>query len=355
MLEFGTLSRLVHDPKYENAAKKALFSVWDLRSSLDLLGNSFSMTTLKWKHGVSGIGAGVDSFYEYLFKSYILFGDTSYLDMFSVAYNAVLNYISLGNGFLYANVDMNTGKLAATWVDSLSAFFPGLQVLVGDISRAIPHHLFFDAIWSRYSAIPERFDVYYQKTAIESYPLRPEFIESTYMLYQATKDDYYLSVGERILNDLEFNCKTKCGVAGLKDVNTGQLDDRMESFFLSETLKYLYLLFDKENIINSLDGNFVFSTEGHILKLNSKQVVRKGMALTQETCPVYKTSAISTFPDLIKAAKTIVGTSTVAPIVFAKSSSPPEQIMYDNDMWLLFGCLIQIGIMAFYVHARYRL
>ena len=41
----------------------------------------------------------------------------------------------------------------------------------------------------------------------------------------------------------------------------------MESFFLSETLKYLYLLFDEGNFIHS--GNYVFTTEGHPFKVTA--------------------------------------------------------------------------------------
>lgn len=40
-------------------------------------------------------------------------------------------------------------------------------------------------------------------------------------------------------------CKTECGYAGIRDVQDCSLDEQMPSFFLSETLKYLYLLFDE--------------------------------------------------------------------------------------------------------------
>lgn len=43
----------------------------------------------------------------------------------------------------------------------------------------------------------------------------------------------------------------------------------MESFVLSETLKYLYLLFDEKNPLASSDSNLIFTTEGHILTLNA--------------------------------------------------------------------------------------
>jgi mannosidase alpha-like ER degradation enhancer 1 len=79
------------------------------------------------------------------------------------------------------------------------------------------------------------------------------------MLYQATKNDYYLQVGERILQDLESMNRVDCGFVGYRNVNTKERDDRMESFFLSETLKYLFLLFDEDHIINRMEKG-VFTT-----------------------------------------------------------------------------------------------
>ena len=48
-----------------------------------------------------------------------------------------------------------------------------------------------------------------------------------------------------VLNDIETFCKTRCGYAQLNPLTTLKKDNRMESFFISETLKYLYLLFDE--------------------------------------------------------------------------------------------------------------
>jgi hypothetical protein len=81
----------------------------------------------------------------------------------------------------------------------------------------------------------------------------------------ATQDPWYLHVGEMTLRDIKRRCWTKCGWAGLQDVRTGEQSDRMESFFLGETAKYLFLLFDPTHPLNTLDAPFVFTTEGHPL------------------------------------------------------------------------------------------
>lgn len=55
--------------------------------------------------------------------------------------------------------------------------------------------------------------------------------------------------------------KTKCGHAHLEDVLTGQMSDDMESFFMAETLKYLFLLLSNTT---TLTNAVVFTTEAHV-------------------------------------------------------------------------------------------
>ncbi|KAF8978196.1 alpha mannosidase-like protein [Entomortierella lignicola] len=271
LLEFGVLSRLTGDKSYEQAARRALFELWDRRSKIGLLGNTINITSGEWMSAMTGIGAGTDSFYEYLLKSYVLLGGEEYLDMYETSQESIRRNLLHDSKYFYKHVHLEDGSLMAHWVDSLSAFMPGVQVLGGDLESAIKNHLYYYNIWRKYQAIPERFDFVQQTVAISNYPLRPEFIESNYFLYRATKDPFYLQVGEMILRDLQKYAKTRCGWASLASVIDKKLEDRMESFALSETIKYLYLLFDEENILhnNLKDTNFVFTTEGHILKLSS--------------------------------------------------------------------------------------
>jgi mannosidase alpha-like ER degradation enhancer 1 len=97
-----------------------------------------------------------------------------------------------------------------------------------------------------------------------------------------------------VLADLISRSKVKCGLATLADVETNQLDDRMESFVLSETLKYLYLLFDEANEFSNSDSNFVFTTEGHILLLNSthlnpiSETRRRARLHEHPQCPMHR-------------------------------------------------------------------
>ncbi|KNE89442.1 hypothetical protein PSTG_17102 [Puccinia striiformis f. sp. tritici PST-78] len=271
LLEFATLSRLLGDPIYENVARKAFYALWDRRSMINLFGNTIDIQTGQWAYGVSSIGAGIDSFYEYILKSHILLQDNSLLEMWNQAYKAVMTYMRSPDGFWYRGVNMQTGAVATTTIDSLAAFWPGLQVLAGDIEAAIQSHLTYANLWARYSGIPEVFDIHRKQATSLGYPLRPEFIESNYFLYLATKDEYYLEVAERVIHDLVNRTWVDCGLASIANLITGKHEDRQHSFMLSETLKYLYLTFDEENPINHVDEPFIFTTEGHILYIPDAQ------------------------------------------------------------------------------------
>ncbi|KAK9364058.1 glycoside hydrolase [Lipomyces starkeyi] len=268
VLEFATLSRLTGDDKYEKAARKAFFAVWDRRTTLNIVGSAVDAVTGLWLSAYSGIGASVDSFFEYALKSYILLDDESFLDVFAKSYAAIKENIL--DGWIYRNIHIVTGSPVTSWIDALAAFFPGLQVLAGDINAAVRSHLVYYHIWMTYAGLPERWNYAVNQGSIELgwYGLRPEFVESNYFLYRATKDPFYLHVGAQILSDIQARCRTRCGYAALHDVRTNELEDRMESFFLSETIKYLYLLFDVDNPLNKDGSNFVFSTEAHPLRID---------------------------------------------------------------------------------------
>ncbi|XP_047474559.1 ER degradation-enhancing alpha-mannosidase-like protein 1 [Penaeus chinensis] len=277
LVEFGVLSRLIGDPVYEMSARRANKVLWNLRNAkTGLFGNVVDVDTGKWMGELSGVGAGLDSFYEYLLKAFILFGEEDDYSMFNETYTLVKQYMRRGrphcnSGFgehpLYVNVDMKNGGTQTTWIDSLQAAFAGVQVLAGDMEEAICTHALYYTIWKKYGVLPERFNWQRISPDVMFYPLRPEFVESTYLLYQATRNPFYLHVGRDILTSLNNLTRAECGYATVHSVLDMTLEDRMESFFLSETCKYLFLLFDIDNPVNLKSHQYMFTTEGHILPL----------------------------------------------------------------------------------------
>ncbi|KAA3489167.1 mannosyl-oligosaccharide 1,2-alpha-mannosidase MNS3-like [Gossypium australe] len=100
--------------------------------------------------------------------------------------------------------------------------------------------------------------------------LRPETVESLFVLYRITQDPKYREWGWQIFESFEKYTKVESGgYSSLDDVTTvpPPKRDKMETFFLGETLKYLYLLFGDSSVI-PLD-KFVFNTEAHPLPIKS--------------------------------------------------------------------------------------
>lgn len=98
--------------------------------------------------------------------------------------------------------------------------------------------------------------------------MRPEVVESIFVMYRITKDPKYRQWGLEIAESIEKYAKVETGgYVGLRNVNEVPVEqtDRQESFFLAETLKYLYLLFCSTDYV-SLD-EFVFNTEAHPLPI----------------------------------------------------------------------------------------
>lgn len=326
VLEFTVLSRLTGDDRFEELAKRAFWAIWSRRSSIDLIGSGIDAETGSWITTWTGIGAGIDSFFEYAFKSHILLSrdtrpnykkpegaedprvlfaplpaedDTShsFLHAWNIAHAAIKRHLYRGPNYQhphYLQADLITGAARGFWIDALSAYYPGLLTLAGHVEEAVETHLLQTSLWTRFSALPERWNMI--TGGIEGglgwWVGRPEFIESTYYLYRATEDPWYFHVGEMVLRDIKRRCWTRCGWASIQNVLTGEKTDRMESFFLGETAKYLFLLFEPTHPLNHLDEPFVFSTEGHPLTIprsvdnGLRQSGSWKLSVDESTCPI---------------------------------------------------------------------
>ncbi|KAJ7250458.1 glycoside hydrolase family 47 protein [Mycena haematopus] len=101
-----------------------------------------------------------------------------------------------------------------------------------------------------------------KKTA---YLLRPETVESLYIMWRVTGETKWREMGWRIFEAIERETRTPIGYASLKtvEISPGIKMDSMPSYFLAETLKYLYMMFLDEDPF-PLEA-WVFNTEAHPL------------------------------------------------------------------------------------------
>jgi len=265
VLEFGTLAKLTGKPEYFDKPKRALVELFRRRSPLGLVGEEIDVETGAWVNPASHVGGAIDSYYEYLLKCERLFGDRECGEMWRESIAAVHRRLARDgrNGLWYGQADMNTGRPTATTYGALHAFLPGALALSGDLRRARRLQASGMKMWSLHGIEPEELDFLAMKVVRPGYQLRPEIMESAYYLHHYTKDPVYLEQGRVFLDGLVRHCRTDTGFTVLKSVVSKEKGDLMHSFFLAETLKYLYLLFAPETV--DLDA-VVFNTEAHPLR-----------------------------------------------------------------------------------------
>jgi mannosyl-oligosaccharide alpha-1,2-mannosidase len=87
-------------------------------------------------------------------------------------------------------------------------------------------------------------------------------------MYHLTNDEIYQEWGWKIFQSFEKYTRQQHGYSSINDVrniNNVRPRDKMESYFLAETLKYFYLLFDKKNLFPF--DKWIFNTEAHPLRI----------------------------------------------------------------------------------------
>jgi mannosidase alpha-like ER degradation enhancer 2 len=265
-LELGTLSKLTGDPRYYDAAKRAVVSLFDRRSTIGLVGSAINVETGEWRDKDSHITGGIDSYYEYLLKAWLLFGDRDFKRMWDASIAAANRYLpdERASGYWYGHANMDTGARTTTRFGALDAFFPAVLAKSGDTARAgwLMQSVFL--MWTRFGIEPEELDYVTMQPVHPGYVLRPEAIESAYYLYRLTGDRRYQDMGRVMVDSLLHYTRAETGFTALRSVATKERRDQMESFFLAETLKYAYLLFAPPATLN-FDA-VIFNTEAHPIR-----------------------------------------------------------------------------------------
>src|SRR5712664_3017560 len=94
LIEFGTLSKLTHRPVFYDKAKRALVEIYKRRSAIGLVGTWINIETGKWTDTDSHISGAIDSYYEYLLKCWLLFGDEDCHRMWRDSIAAINKYLA---------------------------------------------------------------------------------------------------------------------------------------------------------------------------------------------------------------------------------------------------------------------
>ncbi|KAG0376110.1 hypothetical protein BGX24_008258 [Mortierella sp. AD032] len=294
-LEFTRLSSLTGNPTYDTKARKIFEVLGTSTSQLPGLLPAYVQDSDNhyYSNFKAAVGGMVDSYYEYLLKEWILLDGKvpKFREMFESAVDSMKKYMVVRpeNGSQeYAifgqthsaskDIENNMEHLACFMSGSLamgSKYFdrPDDLVLARQIAEGCylgynhsatglgPEAMVFQTSTTGKFAIDP--DTFFNKPlSRKEYILRPETLESLWILYRLTGEKKYQDKAWEIFQSLERSCRTPIAYASLRDVtDINSQWDRMESFFMAETMKYLYLMFATPNVI-SLD-HFVLNTEAH--------------------------------------------------------------------------------------------
>lgn len=266
-MEMGILSYYTKDPKYYKAGKKATLAIFERRSSIGLIGDVIDVESGEWVSTHSHICAGVDSYYEYLYKSYLLFGDE---ELGRIWHESVANIHTFlaeeyDGKLWYGRADMNTGKQVSSVITLYDAFFPAILALSGDTTRAIKLQETWNWLWNQYGLEPMVYDYKRGTPNYPAYDLNPEIIESAYYLYHITGDSSYYKMNLNFWGDIKQYCRTDVAYTSVANIETMEQKDYMPTFFFAETLKYFYLTFSHNQNQFNFD-EYVFNTEAHPFK-----------------------------------------------------------------------------------------
>ncbi|HEY4649493.1 MAG TPA: glycoside hydrolase family 47 protein, partial [Gemmatimonadales bacterium] len=267
MLEFGTLAKLTGRPVYFETAKRAVRELFRRRSPVGLVGSTIDVRTGAWQDSTSHVGGGIDSWYEYLLKSWLLFRDGDFKRMWDESVGPMNRYLADERyvGLWYGQANMATGARTGTRFGSLEAFLPAVLALSGDTARAENLMVSVNRMWTTFGVEPEELD--YSTMTIGAYPgyeLRPESLESAYYLYRLTGNARYRRMGAAMWRAINRWTRTPDGFAALADVRTKEKRDRMHSFLFAETMKYAWLILAPPTALDL--HAVVFNTEAHPLR-----------------------------------------------------------------------------------------
>lgn len=266
--ELGWLSQLTGDPKYFNAAKRALRAAFDRRSSLNLLGTTLNVDTGAWTDTTARVDPPVDSYFEYLWDAFQFFGDNEILGWYRTLTNAILQRLpETVNGRLwFRQVNMNTGAVVGRSQSELTAFYAGLLGQGGNLAQGEAYHSSWAAVLAQFRLPPEAIN-YVNFTALSNaYQLRPEYIDSALFLWLLTGNEVYRTRAAEMWNRQKAHCKVANGYAVVNNMTTTPTTkgDFTPGYWYSENMKYFYLLWAAAPRFN-YTTNYL-TTEGNVLR-----------------------------------------------------------------------------------------
>eukprot|EP00930_Biecheleria_cincta_P027934 TRINITY_DN19516_c0_g2_i1.p1 TRINITY_DN19516_c0_g2~~TRINITY_DN19516_c0_g2_i1.p1 ORF type:complete len:700 (+),score=129.99 TRINITY_DN19516_c0_g2_i1:24-2102(+) len=302
-LEFRYISQQTGDPKYAEAADKAMRSIIHAEAGKGLVPWGLSATApVRSTNNHITFGAMGDSYYEYLLKMFLQTGSTEpeWKDAWKRAMDKMMQRLIFQTRGGLTYIAEEKGGNPDHKMDHLACFVGGMLIYG---ARELPKSD-VDSRWETTAAgITETCYQMYNRQPSNLAPeasslirggnqgqdmsvwnnaghylLRPEAAEAIFYMFYYTGDPKYRRMAGKIMEAIERHTKVAFGYSAVGDVRRSPPSHRneMETFFMAETLKYLYLTFlpDPREVLDF--DEFVLTTEAHPLRIHrsNKQASR---------------------------------------------------------------------------------
>ena len=264
--EWGTLGKAVGDKRYLAMAKRATKALFDRRSKIDLVADTINIETGAWISRRASVGPPSDSYFEYLWDGWQLFGDPDFKHWYDVHAQAIAKYQAQeANGHLwFPQVDFETGAILDHHQSELAAFYAGLLGQGGDMARGKAYLESWADVQARYDVLPEGYD--YEKTAPDriTNELRPELVDSALNLFLLEPSDHYREIARIHFENMKKTSRAPYGFTIIDDITASPMKqgDLCPGYWWSEQMKYYYLLFSNTGRFD-YKTNYL-STEGNV-------------------------------------------------------------------------------------------
>lgn len=269
-----------------------------------LLPYALSLSTGKYNTNLITLGAPADSYFEYLVKVWVQGGKTEqiYWDLFATVVDSIIEVCthttSHGDTIVIDILPTMNGQLQFNHkMDHFSCYIPGMIILGLDglkkeeVKRRKRWEQLAESLtetcYKMYKRSPSglagehiRLGNRGEWKMSGGYFLRPEAVEAFFYMYRHTKNPKYRKYAWSVFEKIEEHCKCEsAGYSTLKSAKSyrPKKNNVMNSFLISETFKYIYLIFGDNEEEFPLD-RWVFNTEAHPLLITPGLTDEKGAA-----------------------------------------------------------------------------
>lgn len=266
--EFGLLGQLTGEPKYYAAAKRAMRHALDMRSDKGLMAANIHAETGQFTSRNASIDVYADSFYEYLWDSWEMFGDAEMKRWAEECTGAMIAHQGrrYEGRLWFPMVDYETAEVTGTSQTVLGGYLAGLLGQVGRRAEGNDFLASYTGMQNRYMIIPESIEVTTGTARSKRTGLRPEFADACLNLWLGDRDERYRALTATHYRAMKETSKTAYGYTSLADITTRPMTqgDNCPGYWWSEQMKYYYLMFAEPKRVDL--GKLVLSTEANVLR-----------------------------------------------------------------------------------------